>query len=162
MDNPISGNCNVSGGQSEHQSNLELEFNMEKNCENIMPRCSSFQDFSSLSPNSETTDTDSFYIRFKSCFHNHNKQPVSVQNQCVRFKKGIHNMTSAIRGLVTPKGFPSYTDLKVKLKRSKRRRKRNLRDNFKDLKKYFRKFQQQFKSKIMNCFCFRANYETQI
>lgn len=75
-----------------------------------MPRCSSFEDLSIILP---SMDNDPTYLLWKKSFECPRAKSESVkQSHLKRMKRRVHNMTSAISGHITPKGFPSYINLR--------------------------------------------------
>ncbi|XP_065363299.1 uncharacterized protein nullo [Calliphora vicina] len=78
-----------------------------------MPRCSSFEDLSSLLPSTKRIDNDPTYLLWKKSFECPRDKPETVkQTHLRRMRKRVHDMTSAVSGHITPKGFPSYSNLK--------------------------------------------------
>lgn len=80
------------------------------NEEKTMPNCSSFQDLTTLMSISDGTDEDLVYYHWKRAF----EQPRDVAKYIKderekKQKRRAHNISGAISGNVTPKGFPSYT-----------------------------------------------------
>lgn len=149
--------------QSEHQSNMQVGLNMEKNVENVMPRCSSFEDLSSLPPSSETIDNDPSYALWKSSFGDPCMEPKANKRKRWRLERGIQDMSSAITGNLTPKKFISRRRSRPS-QRLPRKFKckekdcscRNQRPYFKSNAEYFCNIQLKGKMLITCCCCINA------
>lgn len=75
-----------------------------------MPRCSSFEDLPSLFSYSKSPNNDLTYLLWKKSLECPRDKPEAVkQTHLKRMKRRVHNMTAAISGHITPKGFPSHT-----------------------------------------------------
>ncbi|XP_037816442.1 uncharacterized protein LOC119606861 [Lucilia sericata] len=95
------------------QSTKTQKSNRKRIVLKAMPRCSSFEDLSSLLPSSKKVDNDPTYLLWKKSFECPRDKPeTDKQKHLRRMKKRVHDMTSAVSGHITPKGFPSYTNLK--------------------------------------------------
>ncbi|KNC28630.1 hypothetical protein FF38_04878 [Lucilia cuprina] len=95
------------------QSTKSQKSNRKRIVLKAMPRCSSFDDLSSLLPSSKKVDNDPTYLLWKKSFECPRDRPeTDKQKHLRRMKKRVHDMTSAVSGHITPKGFPSYTNLK--------------------------------------------------
>lgn len=96
------------------QSTMYVKLNRKSTTAEIMQRCSSMEDLSLSLPYSRKFDSDPAYILWKKSFENPDRvSNITKQNYWSRIKRGIHDMSSALSGQKTPKGFPSYTNLKL-------------------------------------------------
>ncbi|XP_011293866.2 uncharacterized protein LOC105262032 [Musca domestica] len=77
---------------------------------NTMPRCSSFEDLSTALPSSKKSDNDPTYLLWKKAFEQRRPKPAAeMETHMARMRRRVHNMSSAVSGHLTPKGFPAFT-----------------------------------------------------
>ncbi|XP_075158323.1 nullo [Haematobia irritans] len=85
-----------------------------------MPRCSSFEDVSALKNSSKKPLNDPTYLLWKRAFEQHRPKPAAeAQSHWARMRRRVHNMSSAVSGHLTPKGFPAFV-LKRRQSKSKK------------------------------------------
>lgn len=88
---------------------------------NTMPRCSSFENLSTALPSSKKTDNDPTYLLWKKAFEQRRVKPASeAQSKLAVMRRRVHNMSSAVSGHLTPKGFPAFIQKRLSAKSNKK------------------------------------------